>query len=88
MGVGRNLFRGGQRQRFAYTFQVADDTMQIDVYKTLYPSTTQRKCPVLRHESQKCASLAAIARHIMITQQAICTFPKPGTSQSSFAMVF
>jgi len=27
MGVRRNFFRRGQRQNFAYHFQVADDTM-------------------------------------------------------------
>jgi len=27
----------GQRRNFAYSLQVADDAMQMDVYKTLYP---------------------------------------------------
>ena len=34
------IFPGwGQRRNIAYTFQVADDAMQVDVHKTLYPST-------------------------------------------------
>jgi len=34
--------------------------------KCFYLSTLQRKCPVLRQESQKCASLTAWARYITI----------------------
>jgi len=41
MGVRRNFSRGGQRRNFAYPFQVADDAMQINVHKTLYPL-----CPI------------------------------------------
>jgi len=37
MGVRRNFSRGEERQNFAYTFHVADDTMQMDVHKALYP---------------------------------------------------
>jgi len=33
----QNLFQGGQRRNFAYRFQIADDAMQMDVYKTLFP---------------------------------------------------
>jgi len=32
----QNFFQGGQRRNF-YPFQVADDAMQIDVHKMLYP---------------------------------------------------
>jgi len=41
---------GGQRQDFAYRFQVADDAMQMYVHETLYRfyTTTQRTCPMLR----------------------------------------
>jgi len=43
------VFPCGQRRNFAYSFQVADDAVQMDVHKTLYPSPTpQRKYPVLR----------------------------------------
>jgi len=43
MGVRRNFSRGGQHQNFAYQFQVADDTMQMDVHKTLYPFYVAKK---------------------------------------------
>ena len=37
-GRPRKVFpRGGQRRNFACPFQVADDAMQTDVHKTLYP---------------------------------------------------
>ena len=40
-------FSGGvQRRHFAYRFQVADVTMQMDAHKTLYCSTPLRKCPM------------------------------------------
>jgi len=40
-------FPGEQRPYFAYTFQVADDAMQTDVYKALYPFFTKRNCSML-----------------------------------------
>jgi len=36
-GLPQKLFQGGQRRKFAYAFQVADDAMQMDVHKTHYP---------------------------------------------------
>jgi len=36
MGVRRNFSRG-QCRNFAYPLQVADNAMQMDVHKTLYP---------------------------------------------------
>jgi len=36
MGVHRKFSRG-KRRNFAYPFQVADEAMQMDVHKTLYP---------------------------------------------------
>jgi len=42
--------------------------MQMDVHKTLYPLTPQRKYSMSRQQSQKCASLTAIARHIMLNR--------------------
>jgi len=36
-GRPQKFSSGGQRQNFAYHFQVADDAMQMDVHKTLYP---------------------------------------------------
>ena len=57
---------GGQRRYFAYRFQVADDAVQTEFTKRFALSKRQRKCPMLRQQSQKCASLAAIARYITI----------------------
>jgi len=37
MGDRRNFSSEGQRRNFAYHFQVADDAIQMDVRKTLYP---------------------------------------------------
>jgi len=34
---------GGQSRHFAYLFQVSDDAMQMNVYKTLYPFHTKQK---------------------------------------------
>ena len=42
MGVRRD-FCGGQRRNFAYPLQVADDSMQMDVHKTLYSFYTIEK---------------------------------------------
>ena len=50
---------------FACPFQVTDDAMQMDVHKMLY-LIAQTKCPLLRQQSQKCASLTAIARYIKV----------------------
>jgi len=30
-------FPGGKRRNFAYPLQVANDAMQMDIYRTLYP---------------------------------------------------
>jgi len=45
MGVRRNFFRGGQHRHFVYLFQVADNTLLMDVYKTLHPFYTTKKMP-------------------------------------------
>jgi len=37
MGVHRNFSRREQRRKFAYPLQIADNAMQMDVHKTLYP---------------------------------------------------
>ena len=72
MGVRRNFSRVGQRRHFAYLFQVADDAIQMDVHKTLFPFPTKdafphkEKYPMLWQESQKFASLAAIPMYITI----------------------
>jgi len=42
MGVRRNFSRS---RHFAYLFQVVDDALQMDVYKTLYPFYTTKKMP-------------------------------------------
>ena len=57
----RRKFSRGQRRQFPYLFHGADDAIQIDIHKTLFPSTPQRKRPLLRYESEKCVSLAEIA---------------------------
>jgi len=36
MGLRKTFFRG-QRRNFAYSFQGADDAIQMDLHKTLYP---------------------------------------------------
>jgi len=36
-GRPQKFFQGWQRRNFAYPFQVADDAMQMEVHKTLYP---------------------------------------------------
>jgi len=45
MGVRRNFFKGGQRRDFAYHFQVAEDAVQMNVHKTLYPFFTTKEMP-------------------------------------------
>jgi len=42
MGVRMKFFQEGQSRNFAYPFQVADDAMQIDIHKTLYPFYTTK----------------------------------------------
>jgi len=37
------IFPVGQRRHFAYSFQVADDAMQMDVHKAFYPFYAKRK---------------------------------------------
>jgi len=44
------IFPGGQRRHFAYTCEVADDAMQTDVYKALYPFYTKGNCSILWQE--------------------------------------
>jgi len=39
----QKFFHGEQRRYFAYNFQVADDAMQMDLHKTLYPFHTTKK---------------------------------------------
>jgi len=36
------IFPGGQRRHFAYTFKVSDDAMQTGVHKALYLFFTKR----------------------------------------------
>jgi len=45
MGVRRYFSREGRIRHFAYPFQVANDAMQMDVHKTLYPFYTTKKRP-------------------------------------------
>jgi len=47
---------------------IADDAMQKDVQKTLYPFYTTKKIPHVTVTLTKSASLAAIARYISITK--------------------
>jgi len=46
---------------------IADDAVQMDVHKTLNLFYPTRKCPMLRCQSRKNASLAAVVRYINIT---------------------
>jgi len=46
---------------------IADDAMQMNVHKTLYPFYTTKKMPYVTVTITKNASLAAIARYISIT---------------------
>jgi len=39
-GRRKKFFQGGQSRHVAYFFQIADDAMQIDIPKTLYPFCT------------------------------------------------
>jgi len=48
MGIRSNFSGGGKRRDFAYPFQVADDAMQTDFYKALYPFYTESNCFILR----------------------------------------
>ena len=47
---------------------IADDAMQLDVHKTLYPFYTTKKMPHVTVTVTKDASLAATARYIIITK--------------------
>jgi len=49
-GRPQKFFQGGQRQHFAYLFQVADVAMQMDVHKTYYCFYTTKK---MTHESTR-----------------------------------
>ena len=42
MGVRGNVSRGGLSRQFAYPFRVADDAMQMEVYKALCPFYTKK----------------------------------------------
>jgi len=46
---------------------IADDAIQMDIHKTLYPFYTTKKMPHVAVTITKNASLAAIARYISIT---------------------
>jgi len=46
---------------------IADDAMQMDVHKSLYPFYTTKKMPRVTVTIAKNASLAAIVRYISIT---------------------
>ena len=55
-GHPQKFFQGGKRLHFAALCQVADDAMQTEIHETLYrfyTTTTQRKRPMLRQQSQK-----------------------------------
>jgi len=75
-GRPEKFFHEGQRRNFAWTFQVADDSLQTDVHKAL--------APFYVNSHKKCTSLAAIAKYIAISYkidhlqifQAGCFFTK------------
>ena len=47
---------------------IADDAMQMDVHKTLYPFYNRKKMPHVTVTITKNASLTATARYIIITK--------------------
>ena len=46
------IFSGGE-SKFCYTSQVADNAVQTDVHKALYPFCTKRNYSILQQSSQK-----------------------------------
>jgi len=55
-----NIFSRGESRHFAYSFQVTDAAVQMDVHKTIYSFYTTQGIPMLRQQSQKCCSLVAM----------------------------
>jgi len=53
------FFQWSAKSIFCLAIQAADDTMQMGVHTSFPLFTSQRKWPMLRQQSQKCASLAA-----------------------------
>jgi len=64
MGVRRNFSKWGQRRHFACPFQVADDAMQIDVHKTLFPFYTIKKMPYVTVKVIKLRFVDAAILHL------------------------
>jgi len=65
-GRPQKLFQGGSVNTLPILFRFLTMQWKWMFTKRFTPSTPQRKCPMLRQQSQKCASLAAIARYIAI----------------------
>ena len=60
--------RGPQKifHGWAKSIRAAADAMQMDVHRVLYPvCTTKKMSPMLRQQSQKCASFADVSFHIV-----------------------
>jgi len=66
MGVRRNFSRGGNVDNLLIVFRLVSMQCKRTFTEHFTLSKPQRKCPVLRQQSQKCASLAALVRYITI----------------------
>jgi len=90
-GRPQKLFQGGNVDILLILFRLLAMQCKWTFTKRFTLSTTQIKCPMLRQELQKCASLAATIIYtsitIIFTIYAIYRFSKQGTSfQRSIAM--
>jgi len=65
MGV-RIIFSGGAINILLILFRLLTMKYKSKFKKCFTISTPQRKCPMLRQQSQKCASLPAIANYISV----------------------
>jgi len=76
MGVHRNFCRGGNVNISLVLFQVANDAMQMDFHKTLYPFFTTKKIP---HESTRSARifLKCYSGGVVFEFAKDCTFCHP-----------
>jgi len=70
MGVSRNSSTRGKRRHFAYIFQVADDAVQMDVHKALYPFYTKRHCSIYGNIHKNALRWHHIASYIVISYKA------------------
>jgi len=81
MGVRRYFSTGGQRRQFSYPFQVADDAMEMDVNKTLYPYCTTKETPHVAATVTKMRFVGSNGQVYSdnLNSRAICKFSKQVT---------